>query len=242
MSLPQPQQGETATIMPSAESWLRPASVSTIAAVVLYVLGVYYYRGYYGHYGLDATVVNIPLYTLLLPQGSSAICMVYFVSSLAASLIGSVPPASEPRRSRALLWIGRLAVVTGVVLVVAKAIREPTELMAPAFGFGAGVVAASLTRPIANIIKLLLGLSIASVAFWVFSNLGRYDAENKKPLTVWYLTQKPEAQPLKAFLITYDQINYFFQDYHQPTTPEPAQRRLRVVPNHELRYVELTFR
>src|SRR5499425_2913636 len=118
--------------------WLRNDIVAgVVLATMLVPVGIAYAAasGVPGIYGLYATIVPLLAYALF---GPSRILVLGPDSSLAAVILGVVAPLSGGDPSRAIALAGMMAVVSGIVCILAGAARLGfvTELLSKPIRYG----------------------------------------------------------------------------------------------------------
>lgn len=217
-------------------------SVTTVIACFLYCVGYFYLVGYYGHYGLDVSLLKLPIREVLFLKQPAVFLvyhavLVYIGSAVvpARFRLGSGRNADSDGPNRFDLVLGSVS----ALLLLLSAVFFRDNLM-PFLG-GALVGGLLLvSRRFDFVANRVIVMAIGLILICTFSSvLGERDARSDRPREVSYCVQGGSDEEEKGLLIAYDHENYFISDFLQAGSS--AKRRMRMIGKGEVLYVEYTF-
>jgi len=222
-------------------------SATTLAGVLLYALGTAFYRAYYAHYGVDIGALDLPLYKVLYPQREVLLLLYHSV----LCFIGLEATATEPllqRKSSSKwrdfflppgglqTWVSRLGAVAFLLNILIFRFNWVPILS----GTGAGILLFAIRRFNQLHTQIMTSAVILTLMLFLCGHFGRVKAKATPPLKVSFALRTKPQKSEEGLLIAYDGRNYFVLDY-QDIDSESARRRIRIIPDAQVAYVEYTL-
>ena len=215
--------------MPTPLGTIRVVSLSTLAPLMLYVMGLAYYALYHMRLGLDRLAVEVPLAKVLLPSRPMAMFLFHVVANY-AGLVGisgevtGVPITPRIKATTSILsWCFSLLFILTLVLV-------PQNRIYVVGGTVVGILLALVRRLPDLPLRMVLVANFFVAACALAGYTGWEAAGSYVPPAVVVFTDGGPKDGIPAALLAYDGRNYFIRT---------ADKGVDVIPNEHVLHMRV---
>ena len=228
----------------------RYISVTTLLIAFLYIVGIYYWTGFYSYFNISLMLLNVPFHEVIRPSMEMieflAFIAIFFVMFRQDDEAGEAEPSTGP--GKLLRGLAKLSLVKWIIaglVLFCVGISVYNVVINEAFtnivGVGIAFACVYISDTGALYKRLFCLLVVLVVVCGVAQTKGFEKATETRSLPrINYTTRADGETPRNGILVAFDQANYFILDYVEQSNAK-AKRRIRIIGSGEMESVEYVF-